>query len=328
MKVLVTGASGFIGLNVVEALLGRGDDVVAFSHAPMPDAAKRAFRALPGRCIEALGDVRDERSLAAAFDAHSPRAIVHAAALTPGPGTERSVAAATVEVNVLGTVRVLEAASRGEVERAVLLSSAAVYGDNAFGPEPLDEARIAPLPRTLYGITKLAAERLGLRHRDIAGLNLVAARLAAAFGPWERDTGVRETLSPFFQALRLARGGAEAVLPRRAKLDWIYSRDAADAILALLDRRAAEPAALNVGPGFQIELHAFCDALARRYAGFRWRLGPEAEATVNLHGARDRAPLATERLRREVGWSPRFDAASAFDDYLDWAERCDPVRPD
>jgi nucleoside-diphosphate-sugar epimerase len=321
MSVLVTGASGFIGLNIVEALLERGDDVVAFSDTTIPGRARAAFGALRGRCIEATGDVRDQRSVTALFETHSPRTVVHAAALTPGPQTERAMTAATVEVNVLGTVRILEAAARDWVERVVLLSSAAVYGESGFGAEPLDEAQTPARPLTTYGVTKYAAERLGLRFAEKTGLPVVAARLAAAFGPWERDTGVRETLSPFYQALRIARRGGEMMVARRAALDWIYSRDAAGAILALLDRRATEPVLVNVSPGFRTEFGAFCDALAGRHAGFRWRVAPGEDATVDLHGARDRTPLATTRLRHDVGWSPRFDAESAFRDYFDWVER-------
>lgn len=323
MSILVTGASGFIGLNVVEALIARGDDVIAFSNSPMPEAARAEFDTLRGRCVEAIGDVRDERAVAEVFAAHSPQRVVHAAALTPGQQTERAMAAAAVEVNVLGTVRVLEAAARHRVERVVQLSSAAVYGESGFGSEPLDEAQTPPRPRTVYGVTKYAAERLALRYAESAALAVVAARLAAAYGPWERDTGVRETLSPFLQALRIARQGGAAVLARRAALDWIYSRDAADALLALLDRRAAAPAVVNVSPGYATAFDGFCDALARRYPGFRWRIAPGPEATVDLYGERDRAPLATERLRREVGWAPRFDAEPAFRDYLDWAGRHD-----
>lgn len=147
MRVLVTGASGFVGLNVVEALLARGDEVAAFGDVGMPERARAAFGALPGRCVEALGDVRDERTVARAFEAHAPQKVVHAAALTPGPRTERAMAAAAVEVNVLGTLRVLEAAARSRVERVVLLSSAAVYGDSGFGAAPLDEAETPPRPR-------------------------------------------------------------------------------------------------------------------------------------------------------------------------------------
>jgi len=323
MSVLVTGASGFIGLNIVEALLERGDDVVAFSDAAMPERARSAFGALRGRCVEATGDVRDQGSVSKLFETHSPRLVVHAAALTPGSQTERAMTAAAVEVNVLGTVRILEAAARDRIERVVLLSSAAVYGESGFGAEPLDEGQTPPRPLTTYGVTKYAAERLGLRYAEKAGLPCVAARLAAAFGPWERDTGVRETLSPFYQALRIARLGGEVVVARRAALDWIYSRDAASAILALLDRRATEPAVVNVSPGFTTEFSAFCAALARRHAGFRWRVAPGEDATVDLHGARDRTPLATARLLREVGWSPRFDAESAFRDYFGWVERHD-----
>jgi nucleoside-diphosphate-sugar epimerase len=301
MRVLVTGASGFIGLNIVEALVERGDEAVGLDRMPPPPG----FR--PFSFMQA--DVRDCKT---AFDRYRPDAVIHAAALTPGPGTERERMAATVEVNIQGTIYVLEAAARAGCARVLFLSSAAVYGANAYGGEPLDEERTTPSPVMLYPVTKLAAERLALRYREIGSLAVVAARLGAAFGPWEADTGARDTLSPFHQVARLAREGSEAVLPRPSRLDWNYSRDAARALVFLL---SSNKDVVNVGPSTRFDLEHFCEALAERYPKFRWRIGEPAN--VDLHGSRDRAPLAIERLRA-AGFAPRFDEKAAYDDYLGW----------
>jgi len=303
MRVLVTGAAGFIGLNLVEALLAQGHDVAGFDRNPPPGN----FMAFP--FME--GDVRNLESLSGSYDA-----VVHAAAITPGGASERARMAEAIEVNVLGTVRVMEAAVRAKCRRVLFLSSASVYGANAYGEEPLDEERHLPSPVALYPVTKLAAERLALRYRELAGLDVVVARLAAAFGPWEADSGARDTLSPFFQAVQLALGGQEAVLPRRSRLDWIYSREAAAALSALLASK--EKAVVNVGPQSPYDLERFCAALSERYPKFRWRVG--APANVDLFGPRDRSPLDTRRLRA-AGFAARFDERAAYEDYLAWLER-------
>lgn len=308
MRVLVTGACGFIGLNVVEALLARGDTVVGLDRNPPP----QGFAPFP----VVAGDVRDAALLKTIFREERPDAAIHAAALTPGRASERQRMAAAVEVNIAGTINVLDAAAQARCERVLFLSSAAVYGASAHGKTPLDEAGTLPSPVSLYAVTKLAAERLALRYREIASLDLVAARLGAAFGPWEADTGVRDTLSPHFQLVQLARRQREAVLPRESRLDWNYVRDAARAVAHLLASPSQETV-VNIGPGFAFDLGNFCEALRRRHRGFSWRLGSAADANVDLHGSRDRAPLDTRRLR-ESGFAARFDEAAAYEDYLSW----------
>jgi UDP-glucose 4-epimerase len=325
VRVLVTGAFGFIGLNLVEALLARGDTVIAADLDGPREAAARAFFRDRKRIVAVTGDVRDEQFVRTLFAAHQPDAVMHAAALTPGRATERSRFAMAVDVNVLGTVRVLEAAALQGCARVLFLSSGAVYGAAGFGGSVLDEVSTLPMPTALYPITKFSAERLAIRLGELAGLEVTAARLGAAFGPWEADTGVRDTLSPQFQLAHHARQGMEAVLPRRSALDWNYSRDAAAALLVLLDRSTGERV-VNVGPGLVFDLERFCALLAARFPRFRWRYGSEAEATIDLHGARDRAPLATDRLRN-AGFAPRFSERAAYEDYIAWLETQEAGAP-
>ncbi|MBL8673082.1 MAG: NAD(P)-dependent oxidoreductase [Alphaproteobacteria bacterium] len=320
--ILVTGAAGFLGLNVVEALLQRGDGVVAVDRRALPDIALGAVAPHARRLHVVQADVTDAGAMASVIGRLRPRGIVHTAAITSGPAMERAHAALAADVNVRGTLNVLEAAASAGVERVVHFSSGAVYGDNGFGEAPLDEAATVPAPSVVYAITKLAGERLALRYRAIAGLNLVVARVGTAFGPWEGDTGVRETLSPHFQATRLARAGGTALLARPGLRDWIYSRDIAGAALALLDRASPTPEVANIGTGQLWSVAQWCTLLQARHPSF-WH-GPAATpaaATVNLWADRDRAPLAVERLQREVGYRPRFDLEQAFADYADWLDR-------
>ena len=307
MRVLVTGACGFIGLNLVEALLAQGESVIGLDRNPPP----RGFPHFPCREL----DVREPDSLHRVFEAERPEAVVHAAALTPGRAAERNRMASAVEINVLATVHVMEAAVRTGCARVLYLSSAAVYGANE---DPVLSEDSAPAPRSLYGITKLAAEQLALRYRDTAGLEVVAARLAAAFGPWEADTGSRDTLSPFYRIAHLSRAGEEAILPRRSTLDWIYSREAAAALAFVLKAPGLRSSLVNVGPGPGYDLERFCAAAAKRHAKFRWRIDP-AQANIDLFGPHDRAPLSTARLRA-AGFAARFDEAAAYADYFDWLE--------
>jgi nucleoside-diphosphate-sugar epimerase len=320
--ILVTGAAGFLGLNVVEALLRRGDTVVAVDRRALPEIALGAVAPHASRLHVVQVDVTDAGAMTSVIGRHGPRGIVHTAAITSGPVMERAHAALAVDVNLRGTLNVLEAAASAGVARVVHFSSGAVYGDNGYGDVPLDEATTVPAPSVVYAITKLAGERLALRYRAIAGLNLVVARVGTAFGPWESETGVRETLSPHYQATRLARSGGTALLARPGLRDWIYSRDIAGAALALLDCSAPMPEVVNVGTGRLWSVAQWCALLQARHPAFRHGPAPLPEAaTVNQWADRDRAPLAVKRLQRDVGYQPRFDLQRAFADYMEWLDR-------
>ena len=222
---LVTGAAGFIGLNLVEVLLSEGNDVVAFDTRALPARAMNAFSALPGHLVTVEGDVTDAASLVRAF-AHPVGRILHAAAITSGPEREMAMPGRIVAVNVIGTVNVAKAAEHHRVRRLLLVSSAAVYG-------PLPESETewgedSPLaPGSLYGVTKLTAELTAQRLAALYGLDLTIGRLGWIFGPWEHRSGARDTMSPVYQLTTAALAGKSTSLPRRDRRMWTYSRDAA-----------------------------------------------------------------------------------------------------
>ena len=139
------------------------------------------------------------------------------------------------------------------------------------------------------------------------------------FGTWERDTGVRETLSPVFQVTEAALAGRPVVLPRPGKRDYIYARDIAGGLLALLDRAEAPSGVVNLAPGVEWTVADWCDRLALRLPGFSYSFaGPDLAATVDHHAARDRSPLDNTRLLEEVGFRPSFGLSEAFEDYMTW----------
>ena len=112
MAVLVTGGAGFVGLNLIERLLERGRETVAFDRRPSPEAAMRDFGPLPGTLHVAEGDVTEGPAMERVFADHAIDAVVHAAVITSGPERERTDGATIIRVNVLGTYEVLEAAHR------------------------------------------------------------------------------------------------------------------------------------------------------------------------------------------------------------------------
>jgi len=315
--ILVTGAAGFVGLAVTEALLARGDTVVAFDRAPLPHDAAARFAALPGRIVPVHGDIRSGSDLAAAFAAAPVARVLHAAVITAGAEREKRDAETVVAVNVGGAIAVLNAAVANRVTRFVYPSSVAVYGQQPEGSPPFSEEGTWPRPVMLYGITKLAAEQALARLARAHGLSFAAARLASVFGPWERDTGLRDTLSPHLSAVACALAGREAVLNRPSRGDHVYVRDVASGLVGLIDAPALRHDLFNLGSGVATSAADFCTALAAVRPGFRWRLAREGEAaSVVTHVPFDRPAMDISRLAAATGYAPRFDLAAAAADAL------------
>ncbi|HEX2828432.1 MAG TPA: NAD(P)-dependent oxidoreductase [Burkholderiales bacterium] len=324
MNVLVTGGTGFVGLNVAEALLARGDRVSIFSNAELPATARDELDALPGELRVVTGDVADGDAVARAMADAAPECVVHAAVITAGEARELAQFDRIVDVNLKGTAHVVAAAADCGVRRVVYVSSGSAYGSALVENDAVDESTPAA-PDTLYAITKFASERVCARLRAIRNADVVCARLGSVFGPWERDTGVRDTLSLPFQILARALSGEPVVLPsREPRRDWIYSRDVAAGIVALLDAPALAHDLYNLsgGRGWTGFTVRWCESLKTIYPRFEYRAALTGERpTVAFLGDRDRAPMAVRRLREDAGFAARHDAEAAFADYLAWLQR-------
>jgi UDP-glucuronate 4-epimerase len=318
--VLVTGASGFVGLALVEHLLARGDAVVGLDLAPPPPEALEVFAALPGRFDAVGADARDAEALRDAIARFAPDRLLTLAAVTADAARERASPLPIVEVNVGGTIAAIAEAARGGVRRIVHASSGSVYGASGATSTLLREDETPLRPEGLYGISKLAAEQAALRLAALHDLDLVVGRLGTCFGPWEADSGVRDTPSAPLQVLRLAERGEEAVLPRPHPRDWLYVRDAAAGLAALLDAPRPAHRTVNVAAGFVRPLADWCRAISPAFPGWRWRIDPDA-ANVALYAPYDRAPMDATRLRAGTAFVPRFDLPAAAADFVPWRRR-------
>ncbi len=320
--VMVTGATGFIGLNLLHALMTSGHNVVGLANGLLPELAAHSisrFGAMP--VVEQI-DVRDGAAVDVVVARHRPDVVIHAAAVTAGFDRERSQARTIVDVNVGGTQSVLDACVRSDVGRIVYVSSGAVYGAATFGTEILDEAT-AVEPIGLYGITKRAAEQLARRHAELHDVEVVIGRLSAVFGPWEYSTGVRDFMSPMLQ---LVRGGVDGQICKYvndAPRNWVYGPEAAQALMGLALGPAPRFDCYNVCPEARGSVTQLIDRL-RTFAPRAEFLAvdrPE-DATVSYDAdpRLERAEVSGDRIRMELGgdlWSANEDA---FDAYLSWIE--------
>lgn len=318
MTWLVTGAAGFVGLNLLERLAPRNEAVVALDQrAIAPDVAARFAQ----RQLTAVtGDCRDPALLTRLVETHGVTRVIHTAAITPGLAREIEDPARVVSVNLAGTAAALQAAARGGAKRFVHAGSVAVFGAGVPDGEIIDEDR-PHAPTTLYAITKSASEAIVRRFAEVSGLSCVIGRLGVVFGRHEVETGVRDTMSPFYHATARARSGAGLVLPRPARRNWQYATDAADALIALGAAEAPVHAVYNLGPPDVWTVQEWCEMLAARYPGFRHSLGDVQGGPVGLHNPRDGGLLSWQRYEAEFRPGPRVSRQEAFDDYIGWLER-------
>ncbi|MBT3371866.1 MAG: NAD(P)-dependent oxidoreductase [Rhodospirillaceae bacterium] len=321
MRALIVGGCGFVGLNIAEALLRRGDDAVLFDANPLHPVAEAAFQALPGGFTVQLGDVRDPASVAAAFADHEIDAVFYGAAMTSGPEREREAPAQVLQVNLLGLVNVIKAAAAaGGVGRIINIGSGSAYGRHRQEGKGVVLEEVTPSePESLYGISKLATEAVSRRLAGLLELDIRSVRLAAVYGPWEIDSGARDTLSPLMQAGLSALRGERVLLPRRDRQDWVYSRDVATALSALADAPAPSHDQYHIASATPCGVIDWCAVLARHYPDFHYALAKPGEAaTINLHGDQDRRSLSGARLTADIGHTLPSDPEAAFVDFVEW----------
>lgn len=319
MSVMITGGAGFIGLNVTEQLLRAGRRVVCFGlDAPAP-AFVGSLGAAAENLIVERGDVRDRARARTVMKRHKVSAFVHGAAVTAGPARELREPDVVASVNLGGTIEMLEAAVQHGVRRFVQLSSGSVFGAGVKTEGFLHEEADRPVPDSLYGITKYAAERVAIRYRSRGRLDAAVVRLGTCFGRWEHDTGQRDTLSIPFRIMQLAQQGERAVYGAQYPDDWVYASDVARGILMLLDAPSLPRALYQLSAGKRWSLPTWCERVRSAYPAFSHELTDDpVRANVGTSAPSPRPPFAIGRISADVGYRPQYLDECAFEDYLKW----------
>jgi nucleoside-diphosphate-sugar epimerase len=324
MAVLVTGGAGYVGFNVVEELLGTGRQVVLFDRGSVPAPAQRAIAPYAKQLTVVQGDICDAGGLKRLHERYQIEGIIHCAAMTSGSEREARDPVSVVNINLNGTVNVLDAARQAGVRRVVYANSGSVYGETLYKGLPrLYEETCHPVPVRLYSITKQAAERTCLRMRELWNLDVVSARLGNVIGPWERDTGVRDRFEPHSQIVSCAASGNTAILPQREiSRDLVYSRDVAAGLIMLLDAPAPRHAVYNLSSGqvWGATLAAWCEALKTVYPDFRFRVAAEGETPNITYSDQERSLMDMGRMANELGFRPREQSA-VWADFIEWIRR-------
>jgi UDP-glucose 4-epimerase len=293
MRAIVTGGAGFIGSNLVDGLLARGDQVTVIDdlstgrRANLNEAIERGARL----CVL---DIRDGTELAAAVEQEKPDAIFHMAAQID---VRRSLAepAWDSSINVGGTINVLEAARIHGVARVVNTSTGgAIYGDAETIPS---DEQTPPLPEAAYGQSKLAAEGyLGLYER-LYGLSSVTLRYGNVYGPRQDPLGEAGVIAIFCG--KLDAGETPTIYGDGLQTrDFAYVGDVVAANLAAVDAPVTGP--VNIGTGVETTVLELAKILGE--LGGVEHFEPQF-APARL-GELARSCLDIRRARETLGWEP------------------------
>jgi len=290
MRAIVTGGAGFIGSHVVDALLARGDEV----HV-LDDLSKGRRENVAAGAELHVADVREPDAV---FDAVRPGAVLHFAAQADvrvsveRPGFD-------ADVNVLGTVRVLEAARRHGAKVVFASSGGAGYGE-CDGPAP----ETTPMrPLAPYGVSKVAGEEYLAAYNRLYGSSHVTLRLGNVYGPRQEPHGEAGVVAIFMGLLR--EGGTPRIYGGgRQTRDYVYVGDVARAALAAL---AHDGGVFNVGTGVETSVLELAAAI-----GAASGIDRPAEHEPARLGELQRSVLDVSLAARELGWRPEHSLADGL----------------
>lgn len=304
MKILVTGADGFIGSHVVETLVKSGHDVRAFvlynsfNSWGWLDESDTSIR----ESIDVFaGDIRDPHGVDKAVE--NQEVVLNLAALIAIPYSYHSPDT-YIDTNIKGTLNVLQAARRHGVKRVVQTSTSEVYGTAQY--IPIDE--VHPLhPQSPYAATKVGADQLALSFHASFDLPVGILRPFNTYGPRQSARAVIPTI--ISQLANKSKVKLGSLSPTR---DFSFVQDTANGFLAAAQSDAIVGQTINLGSGFEISIKETAETIAKlmntklELVDDEQRIRPENSEVERLHAS-------IEKAKTLLGWQPELKGLAGFE---------------
>ena len=310
MKILVTGAAGFIGYHVSKRLIERGDEVVGLDN--MNDyydvRLKRARLAqLPSHFTFVKADVADRKALPELFARERFDAVVHLAAQA-GVCYSIDNPEAYIDSNLVGFANVLECCRHYPVRHLVYASSSSVYGGNE--KVPFEETDNVDNPKSLYAATKKANELMASCYSSLYGMKATGLRFFTVYGPWGRPD-----MAPMLFTKAILEGRPIKVFNNGdMRRDFTYIDDIVEGVVRTLDRIPISGHEIyNIGCSHPVMLMDFISALEAA-------LGKEAVKEFRPMQAGDvpQTYASTAKLERDMGYRPAVQLADGLKKMAEW----------
>jgi UDP-glucuronate 4-epimerase len=328
MRVLVTGAAGFIGYHLSERLLARGDEVFGFDNLNayydprLKEARLARLTPHPGFRF-AQGSLEDRSALEAAFDAFQPQRVVNLAAQA-GVRYSLENPHAYIDSNIVGFLNILEACRHRGIEHLVYASSSSVYGANRKLPFAVEDSVDHPV--SLYAASKKANELMAHTYSHLFNLPTTGLRFFTVYGPWGRPD-----MALFLFTRKILAGEPIDVFNHgRHTRDFTYIDDIVEGVVRTLDRvpgpdphydpldptpasSLAPYRVYNIGNHQPVELLRYIEVLEEC-------LGRKADKRLlpMQPGDVPDTYADVEALSRDTGYSPSTSIESGVRRFVDW----------
>ncbi|OHZ01622.1 NAD(P)-dependent oxidoreductase [Salinicola sp. MIT1003] len=320
MRYFITGARGFVMSVFIKRILdkfpqasitaidvSKPDDLLICYLGP--DVHRVDFHQM---------DIRDQDAIEAVLTVAQPEVVIHGATVTHVPEWEEVDPSRYIDVNVMGTVRLMEAVRKSScVRRIVHASSAAVYGGGKGVENPIPE-RAPTMPDEMYGISKTAAEMIVNRYGELYNLETPTARFTKVFGPMERPSPGRASMSLPFHLASAVVSGSPVTLSERsmhASGDWISAVDVAEALVTLSSAEQVRSTTYHLASGILTpvkDLIAMFDAEAILALADKADVDLDPDSISGKNGA-----YQISSARQDLNWIPR-PLSEQISEYIEW----------
>jgi UDP-glucuronate 4-epimerase len=307
---LVTGGAGFVGSHLADRLLARGERVVVldnFSDFYSPERKRANIAGALAHPAYTLveGDIRDRDLVMRLFDAHRFQRVAHLAAMA---NVRYSVERAPlyIDVNIHGTVNLMDAARRVGTENFVFASTSSIYGMTS--DIPFLETQPTDHPLAPYPATKKAGEVMGYAYHNMFGLNFTALRFFTVYGPRVRPDMMAYTVMESIlrgQEIALFNGG-------EMHRDWTYVDDIISGVTSALDTPLGYEV-MNIGRGEPVRLGDFVEIIEKlvgKQAQIRSMPAPVSEPPITY--------ASSDKARRLLGYEPHTSVLDGLTRTWEW----------
>lgn len=311
-KVLVTGATGFIGSNLVRELLKKDARVFALIHGNVSHENQRFSSSEKKKIRFVEADIRDYEALEKIFTKNKIDTCFHLAA-QPIVMTAFESPLPTFDVNIRGTINILESSRCSKyLKRLVVASTTHVYGNNR--ELPYIESFSAK-PSRPYETSKACADMLAQTYYYTYGLPVAMTRMTNTYGPG--DSNFSRLVPKVMKAV--AEGKNPEIIGGTAVRDYLYVKDAVSGYLALAEnvsRREIRGEAFNFGSGQIFSVAEVAQKIMK--ASGKKNLKLKVHAEIELRKEVDKQYVSTEKAKALLGWSPKYSLDQGLKETYAW----------